>query len=199
MSDTAAQKKSLRTRLSAVTHAIGPRQKLQAAELITARLLSLDCLSSTHCIASYASTARELPTSALNEALLRAGHRLALPRIESLKEGRMSLYQIADLNDLMVNSLGIAEPAPCPERLIRPGDLTLILLPLRGFDRSGHRLGMGGGFYDRLLTALNPSCLKIGLAFSQQEVPSLPCEAHDQCLDAVLTPGETIIFNRTVL
>ncbi|MBY0448462.1 MAG: 5-formyltetrahydrofolate cyclo-ligase, partial [Hyphomonadaceae bacterium] len=61
------------------------------------------------------------------------------------------------------------------------------------FDRSGGRLGQGGGHYDRVLAQLKPSgALAIGLAFAAQELPAIPREAHDQALDWVVTEREAI-------
>ncbi len=62
---------------------------------------------------------------------------------------------------------------------------TLLLVPLLAFDRNGHRLGYGGGFYDRTLDALQVPA--IGIAYAGQEVSSIPHEAHDRRLDGILT------------
>jgi 5-formyltetrahydrofolate cyclo-ligase len=59
------------------------------------------------------------------------------------------------------------------------------------FDRSGHRLGYGAGYYDRFLES-NPHLLKIGLAFSCQEAQSLPSDAHDIRMDIIITEDEVI-------
>lgn len=63
----------------------------------------------------------------------------------------------------------------------------IVLVPLLAFDRRGHRLGYGGGYYDRLFARLRGSARAIGLAFAVQEVVALPAELHDQPLDAILT------------
>jgi len=73
---------------------------------------------------------------------------------------------------------------------IRPD---LILAPLLGFDRAGNRLGQGGGFYDRAFAAY-PQAMRIGIAWSIQEVDALPVESWDQSLHAVITEKEWIDF-----
>ena len=73
----------------------------------------------------------------------------------------------------------------------------LIFLPLLGFDRSGGRLGQGGGYYDRTLAALRsagPPVRAIGLAYAGQEAPRLPTDALDQRLDGVLTENAYLDF-----
>jgi 5-formyltetrahydrofolate cyclo-ligase len=66
----------------------------------------------------------------------------------------------------------------------------IIVLPLIAFDRKGNRLGQGGGYYDRYLA--KSKALHVGLAYTQQEVPNLPVEPHDQKLDWIITPKEVI-------
>lgn len=67
----------------------------------------------------------------------------------------------------------------------------LILVPGLAFDRQGHRMGRGGGFYDRWLEKY-PSVKKIGVGFSCQLVPRVPREAHDARMDLLVTENETI-------
>lgn len=72
----------------------------------------------------------------------------------------------------------------------------LIVLPLVAFDRSGRRLGYGGGFYDRTLELLRTSrpVVAVGFAYSAQQADDLPVEATDQPLDAVVTERGVITF-----
>ncbi len=89
---------------------------------------------------------------------------------------------------LVEGPFGAAVPAE--ERLVRPG---VLIVPLVAFDRQGHRLGYGGGFYDRTFAALGGP-IGIGLAYGAQELPELPVEATDHPLDAVVTERETLRF-----
>ncbi|WP_052071682.1 5-formyltetrahydrofolate cyclo-ligase [Sphingopyxis sp. MWB1] len=79
-----------------------------------------------------------------------------------------------------------AENAPSAQ----PG---LIFCPLLGFDRHGGRLGQGGGHYDRYFAA-HPDALRVGIAWAVQEVDSVPREATDMALDAILTEQEFIVM-----
>ncbi|MEO0411934.1 MAG: 5-formyltetrahydrofolate cyclo-ligase [Pseudomonadota bacterium] len=82
-----------------------------------------------------------------------------------------------------------------PHKTLQPESKALevrphtVLMPLLAFDRAGSRLGQGGGYYDRALTALRQTqpVLAIGVAFACQEVTQVPTEAHDAALDAVVT------------
>ncbi|ALJ13127.1 5-formyltetrahydrofolate cyclo-ligase [Sphingopyxis macrogoltabida] len=68
----------------------------------------------------------------------------------------------------------------------------IIFCPLVGFDRHGGRIGQGGGHYDRYFAA-HPAALRIGVAWSVQEVDAVPRESTDIALDAVLTEQEFIV------
>jgi 5-formyltetrahydrofolate cyclo-ligase len=69
----------------------------------------------------------------------------------------------------------------------------LILVPLLAFDRAGHRLGQGGGHYDRIISLYRAhGCIAAGLAYAEQEMGLVPHGAHDAHLDWVITPREAI-------
>lgn len=84
---------------------------------------------------------------------------------------------------------------PHTEEEVRP---TIVLVPLLAFDRTGGRLGYGGGFYDRTLAALRltSDILSIGVAYAGQEVPVVPKEWHDEPLDWIATEQGVIVMNR---
>jgi 5-formyltetrahydrofolate cyclo-ligase family len=85
--------------------------------------------------------------------------------------------------------LGLREPPPDAPAL----DPDLLFVPLAAFDRAGHRLGYGAGYYDATLAARAAKRpLAIGLAFSTQEVERVPAEPHDHPLAFVITERETI-------
>ncbi|MBB6483917.1 5-formyltetrahydrofolate cyclo-ligase [Rhizobium lusitanum] len=83
---------------------------------------------------------------------------------------------------------GFGTSGPGPEAAVL--DPRVMLIPLSAFDKTGHRIGYGAGYYDRAITRLHEKGLNprlIGIAFDCQEVPSVPAEPHDVRLDAILT------------
>ncbi len=88
---------------------------------------------------------------------------------------------------LATGPFGLSEP-PESAPAMTPAAL---IVPLAAFDRRGHRIGYGKGFYDRALARLGP-VMTIGLAFATQEIPLVPDEPHDRQLDFVVTERETI-------
>ena len=82
-------------------------------------------------------------------------------------------------------------PEPIPELIesssCDPVTIDMVIVPGSVFDRCGGRLGYGGGYYDRFLTADAPDALRIGFAFELQMVDKVPIEPHDQFMDFVVT------------
>lgn len=72
---------------------------------------------------------------------------------------------------------------------VDPATLTVVVVPGLAFTRGGHRLGQGGGHYDRFLPRLTVGALRIGVGFREQIVDDLPIEVHDVLLDAVVCDG----------
>jgi 5-formyltetrahydrofolate cyclo-ligase len=126
-------------------------------------------------VAGYWPIREEADPRQLMKAL---GGPLALPRIEGKT---LSFRRWREGDALVDNQHGIAEPRADAE-VLTPD---VVLVPLLAFDLTGHRLGYGGGYYDRTLAALNART--IGVAYAGQRVESLPREPHDHPLEAVLT------------
>ena len=171
----AAQRKALR----AVRRAVPPVERRRAAQA-AARHLARACRrwQARH-VALYLGIPEELDTQPLIAAL--RGARLYAPRVG--RDGALRFARLAP--PLRRNRYGIREPAAlrCPPRL------DLIVLPLVAFDAQGRRLGMGGGYYDRLLARARAfrRPLRVGFGFAAQEVAAVPAGARDVRLDAVVT------------
>ena len=99
---------------------------------------------------------------------------------------------------LVTNRFGIPEPDVPRERMIDAVDMDLVVLPLVGFDARGHRLGMGGGWYDRSLGFrighAAPPWL-IGAGFAAQQVDGIVTETWDVSLDAICNECETLLID----
>ena len=135
--------------------------------------------------ALYKALGAEIDPRPLGEALMRKGWRLALPTVIDLK-GPLEFRAWQPRDTLAHDLAGL----PAPLDSAAPVAPSLILVPLLAFDRTGHRLGQGGGFYDRTFAALRgfPSPPPfVGLAFEGQELDAIPHGPLDQPLDGILT------------
>jgi 5-formyltetrahydrofolate cyclo-ligase len=137
-------------------------------------------------VALYASVSDEAPALRLAERWSALGKSLCLPCVVD-RLGTM-IFRTWSKGDLLRRGLfGIEEPvADSPE--VAPD---LIVAPLVGFDRRMNRLGQGGGYYDRIF-ARYPAAVRVGLAWSVQELPSVPADPWDLPLHFILTETELI-------
>ena len=115
-----------------------------------------------------------------------AGHRIALPHVPA-SDGGMHFVDWHPDTGLAPGFAGIPQPEASGARLLP----TILLTPLVAFDRTGRRLGQGGGFYDRWF-ADHPSATRIGIAWSMQEVEALASDPWDIPLHAIVTEKEWI-------
>lgn len=183
------QRKQLRRDLRQRRRHLGRQQQRQAARAAARHLRQLPGLHRARHIAAYIACDGELdPAPFLAWAAARGCH-LYFPVIDDTSRlGVRFAPAPAGRGGWRRNRFGIREPVGT---LARPAwRLDAVLMPLVGFDRHGHRLGMGGGYYDRLLADLSrrvrrPRCL--GLAHACQQVAALPVADWDQDVDAVVT------------
>jgi 5-formyltetrahydrofolate cyclo-ligase len=135
-------------------------------------------------VASYRAFGSEIDSTPLAEALRAMGHIIALPVVTG--EGKALLFRRYEPGDrLAAGALGMSEPMPAAPAV----EPDMLLVPLLAFDRRLHRLGYGGGYYDRTLKELRQrkDIVAMGLAFACQEIPEVPVGSHDIRLDKMAT------------
>ena len=131
-------------------------------------------------VGGYHALPEEADPALLLERLVELGCHIAYPRVAG-KGLPLEFHRIPDGEALAPGAFGIHEPLDIWPR----ANPNMLLVPLLAFDTSGHRLGYGGGFYDRTLALLKVPA--IGIAYAGQEAASIPHSAHDRTLDMVLT------------
>jgi 5-formyltetrahydrofolate cyclo-ligase len=147
-------------------------------------------IASASTIASYVSYDLEPSTVEINEAFLRDGKTLVLPRING--DHLEWVKWNGDPNQLNSRKK-IVEPLG--QALNDLSQITAVIVPALRIDQSGYRLGQGGGYYDRALPYL--AAWKIGLVYAGElNSEALPHEAHDIPLDAAASPSIIVRFNR---
>jgi 5-formyltetrahydrofolate cyclo-ligase len=131
-------------------------------------------------VGAYHALPEEADPALLVERLVELGCHIAYPRVAA-KGQPLEFHRVPDGAVMAPGAFGIHEPLDSWPRATP----AILLVPLLAFDGSGHRLGYGGGFYDRTLALLKAPA--IGIAYAGQEVASLPRGDHDRTLDMVLT------------
>lgn len=181
---------ALRTELRARRRAIPAPQRIAAADALADRLFALPFAPPAGYVAGYWALDGEIALHAW-QTRLPEGCIYCLP---VLQPGALKFAPWRFGDALVTNRYGIPEPDVAASSLLDASDLALIVMPLVGFDARGHRLGMGGGWYDRTLAfrhdAPAPPWL-VGAAFDEQQVDALDAAAWDVVTDAICTPTAT--------
>ena len=173
--------------------ALARRAKLSAADrvafsvLITERVLPFAPQMKGGPVGGFWPIRTEIDPRPSLKRLSELGLRAALPVV--MPSGL--IFRTWNMSEALIEGpFGLSEPdATAPE--VSP---VALLVPLAAFDRRGHRIGYGAGYYDRAiarLSAIGP-LFTIGVAFSVQEIDRVPEEPHDRALDVIVTERETI-------
>lgn len=190
-----AWRKSMRANINQQRRQL-PAERIHAASVaVFDRVLQHPFLQQPRVIGSYMSFRGEIDTQRLNEALLKAHHTMCLPVIVPEQKGMMNFYTYKEQSELVANSFNILEPVPHEETYTSPEVIEVLLVPLVGFNLEGDRLGMGGGYYDRMLKKISCTTLCIGLAYDFQQIDNLVRHNWDMPLDEIITPTRHIICN----
>lgn len=164
----------------------GYRQSLSEEEAImksikiSEKLLKMEEYKRADCIYCYIDFRNEVKTKTIIRRALNDGKRVAVPKVEN---GEMEFYYIDGYDKLKIGAYGILEPEGCP--LAHETD-SLLIMPGVAFDKENHRIGYGGGYYDRYLQRPN-SHFKVALAYQFQVFSKVPYEDFDIQPDLVIT------------
>lgn len=156
------------------------------------KIMELPQWENAKCIMSYISFKGETDPDFINKEILLEGKTLLLPRIipgTKLMQG----IKVTDISHTELHSFGMEEPIGSIE--IVP---EIVIVPCVALDKSGNRIGHGGGFYDRYLQDKNP--LRIGLIYDFQLVEEIETEKYDIPVDIIVTvspdSAKTIIISK---
>ena len=183
-----AIRQTLKTRRASVQ----ADQRCRAEARMIQHLNHWSYLAQCESVACYLSVNSEFPTSKLIQQLHTLGKHVYLPLLDRSGDNRLTFQKIQPREPFQPNRFGIPEPLPCRHQQVDAENLDLIILPLVGFNKSGVRMGMGGGFYDRTLafaknTDLPQRPFLLGLAFACQQEETLTAQPWDVPLEATLT------------
>lgn len=188
MSVTETDKPALRAEALAKRDAIPAAERAAAAETIAARHFPV-VVKPGAIVSGFSPMKSEINPFPLMRKLAQQGATLALPVVQ--KRGLpLVMRAFAFGDELARGQWGIREPKPdSPE--VFPD---IMIVPLAAFDRAGHRIGYGAGYYDMTIgrvRAMKP-VVAIGIAFAAQEIAHVPATERDARLDFVLTEREVI-------
>ena len=185
--ETQSAKAALRTEALALRDALPAAMRQAAAETIAGRAFPVKVAGLI--VSGFAPMKTEINPIPLMRKLTDAGAQLALPVVQG--RGMPLIMRAWKFGDAFVSGQwGIREPVPDAAEVVPD----ILIVPLACFDRAGHRIGYGAGYYDMTINALRASkpVTAVGIAFAAQEIAQVPATERDARLDLVLTERETI-------
>lgn len=177
-------KSELRRRALVGRDALGDETRIEASLKIQQIGASAIDIGTDEIVSGFWPIRSEVDLRPLMFSMREMGARLCLPVV--IDGSAIVFRELVRGVEMIQTGFGTAGPGPGAEEL----DPTTMLVPLAAFDRTGHRIGYGAGYYDRAIANLHMKGLQprlIGVAFDVQEVDAVPSEGHDIALSAVLT------------
>jgi 5-formyltetrahydrofolate cyclo-ligase len=185
MGTPASVKASLRSRLLTARSSLPATVRQQASAEISRLLLTLPEVAPARALLAYAAFGSEVDLDPVLRTFIDRGVGVFLPWVEGPD---LEIARVRDLDaDLAPGWRGVREPRRSDRRAARPDRVQAALVPGVGFDRRGHRLGYGGGHFDRLLARLRPGTPRVGVAFAVQVLERVPALEHDVPMDVLVT------------
>lgn len=173
-------KQALRRRIRERKRAMTEEDILRRSEALGRLFRQLDLYQNARTIYGYLPYNQEVRTVPMLEQALRDGKQVAVPKVYG---DTMRFLYLTDLNAVSKGYAGI--PEPIADEPVAHDETALVLMPGLAFDPQGHRMGYGGGFYDKFL-AREPNHPTVALCYDFQMLPHLETESHDVPVDRVL-------------
>jgi 5-formyltetrahydrofolate cyclo-ligase len=190
--DPSAGKAGLRRGQVAARAAMTAGDRTTAGRLIRDHVLELPQVAAAGTIAAYYSAGTEPDTHGLVFALWKRGGYVVLPVL--LPDGDLDWASYEGPGSLAPGPRGLLQPT---EPVRGPGTVAradVVLVPALAVDASGHRLGRGGGSYDRALARVGGQVPTLALIYDGELVAALPTEAHDRPVRAVVRPSDGVTW-----
>lgn len=187
MDSVIEEKRRLRRQCLEFRRSLSEEQRCELNEALLRRFLSLPEFHSAGGLLLYASMPEEPATLPIARLALEAGKRVAFP-ICLTESTSLAFYEVGAIQELSPGHYGILEPPSV--RPANPAVFPMCIVPAAAFDREGHRIGLGKGYYDRFLADYQG--FTVGLVYSGCLLPRVPRESHDMCVDAVITEQEIV-------
>lgn len=173
-------KKALRKQIREMKRAMNTQQIEEKSQRLKELFCACDAYRNARTVYGYMPYNQEVRTVPILEQALLDGKRVAVPKVYG---DVMRFIYLTDLTAVANSNMGI--PEPISDEPVADDPTALILMPGVAFDPQGHRIGYGGGFYDKFLSA-EPGHPTVALCYDFQVFPELQTDAHDIPVDLVL-------------
>ena len=182
----------MRRRVVAARAAMSAEDRAAAGPMIRDHVLSLPQVAAAGTIAAYYSIGTEPASRSLVYALWKRGSYVVLPVL--LPGGDLDWASYEGPDSLVPGPRGVLQPAEPPRGPATVSRADVVLVPAVAVGRSGHRLGRGGGSFDRALARVGEQVPSIALLYDDELVDEVPVDEHDQAVRAVARPGHGVTW-----
>ncbi len=190
MPEKKEDKEAIRERLRKLRDCLSPTEIEERSANITAHLLQEHHYKTRKSIMCYSSFGKEVDTHRLLAQIIEDKGSVILPYTDE-KTQKLLTFEVEELDTLIENKFGIKEPDPTKAKPVSKYSINLVICPGIAFDKQGHRIGFGKGYFDRFLA--NLMTINIGLCYDFQIVESIEKQGHDVRMDYIIT--ESRIFD----
>jgi len=171
---------------------LSEKEASASSRKICRRLISDSAFITASVIGLYWPFRNEVQTQSVFRAALSKGKRVGFPLVRA-EDHAITYIAVDDPAEMRQGTYGIMEPRFLAERVIRPEEFDLIVIPGVAFDRRGYRIGYGAGYFDRLLAGGAVTATRAAPAFDIQIIDRVPRAGHDEKVDVIFTESRVII------
>ena len=165
---------------------------LNSSRAIEDRLFANKEFSSCQNVLFFLPFGNEVRTDEIIMRSLNDRKKVYVPRLIK-RERRMEVCEITDMDqEFELGSYDIREPSRKNSKVVSPANVDAVIAPGLAFDRSGARIGYGGGYFDWLFKQLPEGALRLGVAYDFQVVDSIPQDSWDEKVQTIITANDTI-------
>lgn len=181
-------KKDMRRIYSRVRDSLSEKERKNNSLRISDIFVDTFALKSSQCFFIYLDYRSEVQTAIIIDFVLKQGGVVCVPAIVPQSAQMVAVQIKSTTTDLAPGFKGILEPLPALRRhcIVDAGKIDIAVIPGVVFDKSGGRIGYGGGYYDRFLQNDAPQALRVGLAYKLQIVSKIEMEHHDIFMDYII-------------
>ena len=191
--DPQARKAAIREQ--ARKNRVAQKDKDAISRQICGKFTDLPAYRAAKTVIWYVDAGSEVRTRHTLPDALTHGKRVVVPWCV-VETNQLELFLLEDMTELVEGAYKILEPRDdlrrLPNKVVRPEELDLVMVPGTAFDPRGGRMGQGKGYYDRLLAGARPDAPLVALAFDCQIFDEIPVAPHDVFMDAVLTESRSL-------
>lgn len=184
-------KESIRQKLLLLRSLLPQDEVQKRSELIFQNLKRLPIFNNANVIHTYVSSKKnEVDTIEIIKYLFSIGKRVVVPVVD--KKNKILIHsELKDLSELKKSTFGILEPEVIRE--VNVNEIDIVIVPAVAVDRSGNRIGFGGGYYDKFLSQIDRP--KIALVYDFQIVEKIESKRSDVPVDFIVTESDIIACN----